>query len=131
MGVSTRPKRKRGGPRFAMLKFGMMDSPAWRALSGDAVKLLLAVWRRYNGHNNGEISYGIREAAELLDRDKNTIMRRFQELVDKGFLAIESKGAFSVKTKMATVWRITLEPAGGTPATLDYQRWRPEGSISE
>lgn len=107
-----------------------MNSPAYRALSGDALKLMLDVWKRHDGTNNGDISYSVREAAELLHGNKNTAAKRFSELIEKGFLAVESKGAFHVKVRHATTWRITLEPCQGHPPTRDYQRWRPAATVS-
>lgn len=104
----------------------MMRSPAFKALSGGALKLLLCVWRRHDGKNNGQISYSVREAVDELGCAPGTAAKWFQELIELGFLAIEKKGAFSVKTKRATEWRITLESShGGQAPTRDYQRWRP------
>jgi hypothetical protein len=102
-----------------------MNSPAYQHLTGEALKLLLAVWKRHDGQNNGEISFSTREAAELLRGNKNTAAKRFAELQELGFLAVEHKGAFSVKLKLATLWRLTCETCKGSPPTRDYQRWRP------
>ena len=122
-----RSKRHFAG-QFIGLETGMMDSPAWRHLSGQAQKLFLDVWKRYNG----QIPYSVREAAEYLRCGKNTSTKLFQENIDKGFLAIGTKGAFSVKTKAATTWRVTLIPSGLNGrelATRDYQRWRPTQTV--
>lgn len=115
---------------FVGVETGIMSSPAWRHLEGEAVKLLLDVMSRvkYDGSNNGEVSFSTREAAALLRCTKNTAAKRFRQLVDHGFLAETRKGAFSVKLSHASLWRITLLPSfeGGkpVPATRDYQRWR-------
>ncbi len=118
------------GP-FVGIETGMMGSPAWRHLEGDSVKLLLDIMSRtkHDGSNNGEVSYSTREAAALLRGTKNTAAKRFQQLVAHGFLVETQKGAFSVKCRLATTWRVTLLPhfQGGKlePATREYQRWRP------
>src|SRR5271170_5288770 len=133
MGKSNRRRRKKVG-RFVMLEHQLMDSLAFRSLTGPALKLLLEVWKRHDGQNNGMISFGTREAAQLLCGNKNTAGRRFAELVEKGLLVVESKGAFSVKHRQATVWRLTMEQtmAGNrvVPATREYQRWRPGASTN-
>ena len=129
--ANRKGRSKRFIGRFIALEHGVMNSPAYESLSGDALKLLLAVWKRHDGANNGAISFSTREAAALLHGNKNTAAKRFRELVDKGFLAVENKGAFHVKVRHATTWRITLESASGRPPTRDYQRWRPAPSVAE
>ena len=128
--MSRRRKERQRHARFIALEHGMMNSPAYQALTGDSLKLLLAVWKRHDGQNNGEISFSTREAADLLRGNKNTAARRFAELQELGFLAAEQKGAFSVKLKRATLWRLTCEPSKGQPPTRDYQHWRPAPTVS-
>jgi hypothetical protein len=41
-----------------------MQTDAWRDLSGNAVKVLLALVSRDNGTRNGAISFSVREAAD-------------------------------------------------------------------
>lgn len=113
---------------FVGLEYGVMQSPAYRSLGGDSIKLFLDLWTRFStkdGNNNGRISYSVREAADLLGSGKDKARRCFDELIDRGFLAVERKGAFSVKMKLATTWRITLLATASAAPTRDYQRWRP------
>lgn len=125
-------RRKRGhfaGPFFG-IEHGVLRSPAFIHCSGPAWKLLTAVCARHDGSNNGQISFSVREAAQLLNGNKNTAAKQFHELIDLGFLGIGSKGAFSVKYKLATTWRITLFPCNGQASTRDYQHWRPQPAVS-
>ena len=85
----------------------------------------LEVCQRYNGTNNGQISFSVREAAEVLSLTKNVPSKLFLELQDKGFLVKTMASSFSLKTKTATEWRLTAEPCGGEPATKDFMRWKP------
>ncbi|MSP83692.1 MAG: hypothetical protein EXQ94_12425, partial [Alphaproteobacteria bacterium] len=62
------------------------ESPAWRSLSGYAVKLLIALRGRCFGFNNGEIKLGVRAAAEELGTSPHTAGRAFTELQAKGFI---------------------------------------------
>lgn len=69
VGVSRRkPKRGVGGSdptiRYVGLTHLVLNSQAWKTLPGDAIKLLIDVWKRHNGVNNGEITYGCRGAAD-------------------------------------------------------------------
>jgi DNA-binding XRE family transcriptional regulator len=108
----------------------MLKSLAWRSLTGNAIKLLIVVWQRHNGVNNGEISFSVREAADV-GLSKSAAWRAFRELREKGFLAITRESAFSLKTHAARCWRLTAEPSGpqgDVRATKDFMTWSPTAS---
>jgi len=54
-------KRREGTARFVALHHWMLKSTAFRALSPNAKAVLLHVWERHNGSNNGQIVYATRE----------------------------------------------------------------------
>jgi len=115
--------------RFVGIEHLIIESPAFRVLSGLEVKLLVLVCARHNGENNGQIGFSVREAAALLGCTPNTAGKAFRGLCEKGFLAVTSQGAFSVKDRKATLWRITFYPSiGGRVATRDYARWQANGA---
>ena len=70
----------------------MLKSDAWRSLSGAAVKLYFELHTRYNGGNNGKLHLSMKEAAAILGLGKATIKRAYDELIDKGFVALETPG---------------------------------------
>jgi hypothetical protein len=121
-------KRRRKGSRdyerFVALHHYMLRSPAWMTLSPPALKVLLHVWMRHNGTNNGTISYSVREAEEI-GLSFATAARALRELVDRGFLVCTRASAFTVKNRNARLWRLTAEPSGNEPATKDFMRWQP------
>ena len=86
--------------------------------------------RAYNGYNNGEIVMSVRQAARLLNCNKDTAAKYLEELEKKGWVRLTEKGCFNQKTdKTASTWRITNQPVGlgvDTPATKEYARWEPE-----
>src|SRR6266568_5114699 len=51
--------------RWIRLPHHLLRCPAWVTMSPRAKALLLHLWERHNGVNNGEISYSIREADEI------------------------------------------------------------------
>lgn len=112
--------------RYVGLPHYMLRSDAWLDLSSDAKAILIDVWQRHNGVNNGGISYSVREAAEI-KISKSGAARALRELVDHGFLVVEKEGSFKVKTTSpAREWRITAEPSGPVQerkATKDFMRW--------
>ena len=132
-------KGKKGdGGQYVPLPYGQLRSDAWRSLSGSAVKLWLELHTRYNGGNNGKLHLSMKEAAQILGLGKATVKRAYDELVEKGFIALETPGNWY--SRRAHDWRLTSKPMqtskGKIPPTLDWQHWRPsqkqgQGSKSE
>lgn len=105
----------------------MLNSMAWAHLSPNAKALMVQVWKRYNGYNNGEISYSVREAMDEIHMSKNTAARAFLECIEKGFLKVRRASSFTLKTKEARLWEITAEPCEGRSASKDFMKWQPLG----
>ena len=57
------------------ISYVMAVSPAWRALSGNAIKVYIELRRRYNGGNNGDLSLSLDEGARLLSIGKAPVAR--------------------------------------------------------
>ena len=104
--------RRKGEPKHIRHYEWMLASSAYRSLSCYARCLLVELYRRYNGGNNGEISMSVREAAELLGCNKDTALKAFRELEERGFIKSNVKGAFTLKERHATTW-ILPAPAPG------------------
>ncbi len=118
--------RSKKGDRFVKLNHWMMASAAWCSLGPPPRALYVELARRYNGHNNGEISLSVREAARLLHIAKDTASKAFWELEAKGFVKRHVCGSFNWKLKHATTWILTAYEFGDEPATKEFARWRPE-----
>jgi hypothetical protein len=112
--------------RFLKLDHGMLMTAAWQHLQPRSMKLLIEVWRRYDGKNNGRIPFSMREAMECLQCGRDQAIRAFRELTDKGFLRVARDSGFNTK-KQAREWTITALPIGDKPATRDFERWEPSG----
>ncbi|MBF0628544.1 MAG: hypothetical protein HQL91_10050 [Magnetococcales bacterium] len=113
-----------GDAQHVRLYHWILKSEAWQSLSGNACKLLLLVWKRHNGENNGEISFSNREAAQLVPCGKNQAGGLFRELMEKGFLKVAEKGSFDFKTHHATTWILTAERLKDNPPTKDFMSWK-------
>jgi len=124
MAKTLRNGRQKGSARFIMLHWYETDSPAWASLSGDAVKVLVALRRRFNGTNNGSIGYGVREA-EAIGLSKNKAALALLELTRTGFIRVGKASGFDQK-RLAREWVLTSEPYAGQPATMDFMRWSPQ-----
>lgn len=112
---------------FLKIDHALMEAPAWQALSDGAGWLLIDLWGRYNGRNNGEIAYSLRETQKRFGWSPKRAVRLFAELEEKGFVVATRRGSFEVKTGAfigrSTTWRLTMLPCDGSPATHDYRTW--------
>lgn len=115
--------RSEGGEQFLALAYGCLNSPAWRSLSGAAVKVYLEIRSRYNGHNNGKISLSLEEGAKLLGLGKATVARALAELQEKGFLVLRKQGHWY--GRKASEYEVTDRPRDGYPATHAWKAWQP------
>jgi hypothetical protein len=124
--------RSRNGPTYVMLHHWVMRTPAWRSLSVYARCLYIEMRGRYNGSNNGDISFSYREAEELLGVSNKPIPQAFRDLEDRGFIKATQRGAFSWKARFegkgrATTWLITELPQDYPErvigASSDFKNW--------
>jgi len=120
-------KRSEDG-QFVNVPYAMLKSPAWRSLSGNAMRVWFELHSRFNGGNNGRLSLSMAEASEALGIGKATVQRAFKELQDKGFLVLVKEGNWY--HRRAHEWRLTTKSMQGAkskvPPTLDWRQWRPQ-----
>ncbi len=112
---------------FILLHRGVTNSEAWESLSCAAKALLIEVWKRHNGVNNGQIALSHRQARAALRIGNGNVQKAFQELQEKGFLIARLKGHFDWKVGAgegrATEWELTTEACDGKPAKRGYRFW--------
>lgn len=99
-------RRRRDGPHFIQLFRYVLDSAAYVSLSLAARCALIELNRGFNGGNNGKIVLSERALAERMGCHRDTVRRALHELTDKGFIEARVKGAFAVKFRRATEWRL-------------------------
>src|SRR5262245_44256973 len=121
-------KKKFGkGERFVWLKHWLLKSPAWQSLNGNARAIYIEIALRYNGSNNGRISYSVREAKEALHISADSARRMLVVLQERGFIVCTQKGSFSWKdVKDASKW-LLAEHVSDYPvahARKDFMRWQ-------
>ena len=118
-----RTSRGKAGEQYFGLSYAMAKSPAFRSLSGSALKVFIEVRTRFHGGNNGDLSLSMDEAARLLGIGKATAQRAFAELEAKGFLMMIRKGRWV--GRLATTWRTTDKSHNGALPTNDWKAWQP------
>lgn len=115
-------KRREEG-QYVPLPYAQLKSPAWRSLSGAAVKLWLELHTRFNGGNNGRLRLSYAEASEALGMGKATVKRAYAELVSHGFLVLEKEGNFY--HRLAHEWRLTTKGVQGVAGrSAPSHEWR-------
>jgi len=126
-------KGRSNNSSFINLHRGVTNAPAWKALSCEAKCLVLAVWERHNGTNNGCISFSHREARDALSVGNDKTARAFRQAQEHGFLIERLKGSFQWKMGAgqgrATEWEITTEPCEGNPAKRQYNNWEKQNAV--
>jgi hypothetical protein len=117
------------GEQFAGLSYRLLNSPAWRSLSGPAAKVWLELRTRFNGGNNGQLCLSLEDAAGLLGMSKSTAQRAFRELAEKGFVKLVKQGAWY--GRQATQWEVTDRGRNGGQPANDWKHWSPPPKKSE
>ena len=125
MSRSSRQRTGRSGTRHVRLYHWVLKTAAWKSLSAEARAIYIEMSARYHGTNNGQIPYSVREAANSLRIGKTTAARAIEMLQDRGFIVAMTKGAFSLKTRHATEWRLTefLCDVSNALPTKEFARW--------
>lgn len=127
----SRKSRRHRSPPFIMLPHWLVRSPAWRVLGPVDRALYLELKGRFNGHNNGMIGLGCREAADAINVSKDTANRAMVRLEEIGFIEAAQRGFYKPLGRAATEWLLTELPDDrtGHAALKTFASWAPEKQI--
>jgi hypothetical protein len=129
------PKPSSKEPRHIRLFHAHISLPVFRTMDPLAKSLLIEVLARYNGVNNGEISYSCREAEEDGVMCRNSAQKAFDILQNRGWLRLGRDSSFHLKIlpnghginrsgTRAREWWITFLPGpNGEKPTMDFLEW--------
>lgn len=96
----ARDKRNERLPdHFTMMRRGVMDSDAWRALLPYAQALypwLRLEWKGEKANNNGKLRLSVRQASERMGCGINTASRAFHDLQAKGFIVVTENARLGI-----------------------------------
>src|SRR5688572_16912375 len=96
---------------FLRLPHFLLRSVEFSALSGAAIKLLLAVAAEYNGRNNGDINIVFSRLSKLGWKSHDTLNRAKDELLRTRFLECTRHGG----KHRAALYAVTWEPIDECP----------------
>lgn len=98
---------------FIRLERDLVHGGRWRNLSSGERVTLIDLWGYFNGHNNGDIAYGIAQAQAADQCSRRTAIRNLQGLEKAGMIEAVQRGGFRWKSGAregrVTVWRILVE----------------------
>lgn len=115
--------------RFVRAPHDFLHHPAFRTASGNAKGVLLELWSRHNGKNNGDLSLAYREAKTLLGLGQAAYSAALVELQQRRLIVSTRPGQFV--GKLAATWRLTMIANKGEHPTNDYLAWTPRLSRIE
>lgn len=104
---------------FFRLPFAVMDSENYRALSGNAVKLLNDLGRQYIGKNNGDLCASWSVMRKRGWRSPGTLNNALKELRHYGMIEQTKQGGLHSPSLYALTWNANDECGGKleVPAT--------------
>ena len=118
MNKSSKIKRRiknlnniRSNNSFVQIPKFMQDSIGYKSLalhSAGALLVYIDLAIRYNGANNGDISYSVREGKQNLGFNPNTVAKYLKALERYGFIITTQKGGFDFKKRHASTYEITM-----------------------
>ena len=105
------------GKRFLRLTFDLLDSETCRNLSADAFRVLIDMWKRHNGENNGEIAYSWRDAQACLGKldhpaCNDRVGTALRDIEASGLATVTRRGTAAPHRRRASLWRLSEEVIG-------------------
>jgi hypothetical protein len=97
--------------KYIKLPHSVYDSPEFDALKPIDIAALLLLIRKHNGHNNGNISLGLREVVKRCRCSQATAWRALKSLQDAGLITATYKGHLVPeigRPDVATRWRLNF-----------------------
>jgi hypothetical protein len=123
----TKEQRRRGGDHFFALRYDVLRSPEFSALSAIAVKLLLDLVSQFSGTNNGDLSPSWRLMKARGWKSKDTLDRALRELVERQWLVRTRPGGRNLAALYAMTFR-SIDECGRkhdiAPTTRPGDDWR-------
>jgi hypothetical protein len=93
--------------RFSKFHESMFEAEAWQELTPYARTIYFEMVRKFNGHNEDDISYTYEEGQKLMH--KNTFTKSIDQLIDNGFIRITAHNPHNSKCNIYafhTAWQL-------------------------
>ncbi len=113
------PFDKRGGA--IVLSRYLIESNNYQTLSTHARSLMILLHIQWRADR--PVDYGVREAEKRLVCNRKTVMKAFNQLVERGFIVCMEQSTFSTRTQSKTrSWRLTWLPYNFDLPSNDWEK---------
>lgn len=120
--------RRKYGEAHVRIYGHELRTPAWQTMSPDAKALLVEMRALYNGREN-RIHMSVREAMRRLGIGQRRAQKALEALLERGWVRVVERGAFTRKTRHASVYALEHEPLenrDGATAPKTFMKWTPQ-----
>lgn len=111
----------------ARIYHAWLKLPAWRTLSGNAVKLLCVMLAEFRpaDRNNGRLEWSDKRAGDAIGMSEASGRRALEELETKRWIAVQRIG--KMRRDKPTMYALALYPNDetGQPPTMAFEHWEP------
>ncbi|MCW0232915.1 MULTISPECIES: hypothetical protein [Pseudomonadota] len=129
-----KPSDPRGG--HVRLYWTLIDSLAWRALSYSSQSVYIAMRRRLQSTNNGNISAALGDMKHYGITTSATLAKALRELQTVGLIAVTRQGGIAYGRQVCSLYRFTDEavyeqPKVGVKACQATDDWKRFEKLAE
>lgn len=129
-----KPTDPRGG--HVRLYWGLIDSIAWRSVSYSSQAVYIAMRRRLQGTNNGNISAALGDMKHYGISAPSTLAKALRELQTVGLIAVTRQGGIAYGRQVCSLYRFTDEavfehPKLGVKAGPPTDDWKGFTKLAE
>lgn len=123
----ARKPRKIKGEAHVRIYWYEEQCPAWTTMPPDPRALLVALRGLYRPSQGNVVFLSVREAMARLNIGQRRVQRAFADLLERGWIKVETPGGFQQKTRHATSYRLENEAscAPGAVVRKGYLSWKP------
>lgn len=114
-------KSGQGKIRFAGVPHRVMQSDSYKAVSGNAVQLLLELSRQYNSGNNGDLTCAHSVLKEQGFKSRQTIDRAKKELIKNDLIRESRAGQFRNPHSVCALYALTWQSVDDCNGKLDIK----------
>lgn len=105
-------KNRRIDGRYCAVPHAVLDSVNWRNASPNAIKLLLAIQRSYNGSNNGDLCAAFSMMKKYGWSSQATLDWGIKELMHYGFIEKTRQGDLTKKPSLYAITWYSIDYLG-------------------
>lgn len=108
-------KGRKAKGSFAMIPESVLQSPEFHGITGEAVRLLLALAAQYNGHNNGNLCAASSVAKLYGFKSGDTLARAIVGLLEAGLIIRTREGLFNGAGSKCALYAIAWKAIDACP----------------